>query len=168
MVTFSISPSKNFSDEKKRLLAVTSFEVTNFVFSITNENNSFSITIPGYWTSTGSAETFNKFRVLLGLGEQDDTKLHEEEVRKRGNHIKIGDKKYSLSDLDTYKNEVFGLLRHAEYNEPEVNVFGLDLTYTKILSILDTNYNYIVASTTRYTLESGIYEISDNSFMLSF
>ena len=46
--TFSFSPPINLVEEGKWLLAVTSFEVTNSVFNITDENNSFAITIPGH------------------------------------------------------------------------------------------------------------------------
>ena len=44
MESFSISPALNLGDEGW-LLTVTSFEATNFGFNITDENNSFSITI---------------------------------------------------------------------------------------------------------------------------
>ena len=43
MQTFSFPPSKNLVEKGKWLLEVTSFECTNSVFNITNENNSFSI-----------------------------------------------------------------------------------------------------------------------------
>ena len=49
METFSFNPPINLSEEDKWLLAVTSFECTNSVFKITNENKSFSVTIPGRW-----------------------------------------------------------------------------------------------------------------------
>ena len=45
---FSFSPPINLSEEGKWFLAVTSFETTNSVFNITEKNNSFSISIPGY------------------------------------------------------------------------------------------------------------------------
>ena len=41
MQTFSFTPPRNLLEEGKWLLAVTSFECTNSVFDITNENNSF-------------------------------------------------------------------------------------------------------------------------------
>ena len=43
MQTFSFSPPINLLEEEKWLLAVTSFECTNSVFNINNDNNSFSI-----------------------------------------------------------------------------------------------------------------------------
>ena len=49
METFSFSLPINLVEEVKWLLGVTSFECTNSVFNISNENSSFSITIPGHW-----------------------------------------------------------------------------------------------------------------------
>ena len=49
MQTFSFSPLINLVEEGKWLLAVTSFEATNSSCNLTNENNSFSLTIPGHW-----------------------------------------------------------------------------------------------------------------------
>ena len=46
MQTFSFSSPINLVEEAKWLLTVYPFECTNSVFNITNENNSFSITIP--------------------------------------------------------------------------------------------------------------------------
>ena len=48
MKTFSIIHPKSLSEEGKWLLAATIFETTNSVFNVTDENNSFSITIPGH------------------------------------------------------------------------------------------------------------------------
>ena len=58
MQTFSFSPPMNLIEEGKWLLAVSSFECTNSVFDITDENNSFSITIPGHWESKSAAKNF--------------------------------------------------------------------------------------------------------------
>ena len=49
MQTFSFNPPINLLEQEKGLLAVSSFECTNSVFNITNENNSFSINIPGHY-----------------------------------------------------------------------------------------------------------------------
>ena len=49
MQTFSFSPPINLIEEGKWRVGLTSFECTNSVFIIINENNSFSITIPGHW-----------------------------------------------------------------------------------------------------------------------
>ena len=47
MQTFSFNPPINLAEEGKWLLSVSSLDCTNSVFNITNENNSFSIIIPG-------------------------------------------------------------------------------------------------------------------------
>ena len=58
MQTFSFRPPINLVEERKWLLAVTSFEATNSAFNIFYENNSFSISTPGHWSSDGE-ETLN-------------------------------------------------------------------------------------------------------------
>ena len=47
--TFSFNPPSNLLDEGKWLLGVSLFDCTNSVLNITNENNSFSIFIPGHY-----------------------------------------------------------------------------------------------------------------------
>ena len=88
MQTFSFLPPLNLVGEGKWLLAVTSFESSNSVFNSTNENNSFSITTPGHWSSRGGAETINKLKKLLKLRSENDIELHVKEVEKRGKKIK--------------------------------------------------------------------------------
>ena len=98
--TFSINPPINLVEEDKWLLGVNWLECRNSVFNITNENNSFSITVPGHWESKSAQKTIDEINNLLELGSLD---LHVKEVRKRGNQIKIGNKEYKLSDFDTLK-----------------------------------------------------------------
>ena len=43
-------------------------------------------------------------------------------------------------------------------------VFREELTYDEIVDILDVKY--VAASTVEYTLQAGIYEITDGNFML--
>ena len=105
MKNFWFWPAKNFSEEKW-LLAVTSFEATNFVFNRTNKNSSFSFSTPSHWFSTGGAETINKLQNLLELRSQTDFELHVEEVRNRGNQRKLGDNEHKLSGQDTCENEI--------------------------------------------------------------
>ena len=62
METFSFSPTVKLIEEGKWLLAVTSFETTKFVLSITDENNSFSITIPGHWDSKTAEKTIDELK----------------------------------------------------------------------------------------------------------
>ena len=100
MQTFSLNPPINLLEEDKWLLAVSSFECTNSVFNITNENNSFSIIIPGLYETEFAEQIIDDLNKLLELKSLE---LHVEEVRKRGDIIKIGDKKYKLSDFDNQK-----------------------------------------------------------------
>ena len=65
MQTFSFNPSINLVEEDKWLLAVSSFECTNSVFKITNENNSFSIIIPGHYQNKSDEKTINDLNKLL-------------------------------------------------------------------------------------------------------
>ena len=100
MQFFSFNPLINLVEEGKWLLAVSSFEYTNSVFNITNENNSFSIIIPGHYETEFAEKTIDDIKLLLELRSRE---LHVEEVRKRGTKIKIGDKEYQLSDFGTQK-----------------------------------------------------------------
>ena len=87
MQTFSLSPPINLLEEVKWLLAVYSFECTNSAFLMTNENNSFSITIPGHWQTKCDEKTFEELKNILELRSPE---LHVKEVRKRGKKVKIG------------------------------------------------------------------------------
>ena len=49
MQTFSFNPPIIFVEKGKWFLGVTSFELTNSLSNITDENNSFSISAPGHW-----------------------------------------------------------------------------------------------------------------------
>ena len=62
--TFSFNPLINLVEEGKWLLGVTSLNCPTSVFNITNENNSFSITIPGHWNSESTEETVEKLKEL--------------------------------------------------------------------------------------------------------
>ena len=59
MENISFSPPLSLGDEDL-FLAVTSFEATNSVFNITDENNSFSNTIPGHWNSKSAGKTIDE------------------------------------------------------------------------------------------------------------
>ena len=114
MQTFSFNLPINLVEEGKSLLAVSLFECTNSVFNIKNENNSFSIIIPGHY-KTEFAEKINND--LNKLYELKSLELHVEEVRKKGNIIKMEDKEYKISDFDTQKNEILEELRNVNYND---------------------------------------------------
>ena len=156
MQTFSFNPPINLVEEDKWLLAVSSFECTNSVFNITDENNSFSIIIPGHYQNKSDEKTIEDLNNLLELKSLG---LHVEEVRKRGNIIKIADNEYKLSDFDNQKYEILEELKKVKYNDLEDLVYRMRLSYDEIMEILDLKY--IPTKRTGYTLNPGIYEIVD-------
>ena len=165
METFSFSPPINLSEKCKWLLGVTSFECTNSVFNITNENNSFSISITGPWNSEDGEELINELNKLIELRSENDIEFHVEEVRKRGNQMKIGDNDdLGLSDLDTCKDSIIKELKRVKYKDLEDMVYRLQLTYGEIVDILDVKN--IAGSTKGFTLGQGIFEVTDINMML--
>ena len=156
MQTFSFNPPINLVEEGKWLLAVSSFECTNSIFNITNENNSFSIIIPGHYQNKSDEKTIDNLNKLLELKSLE---LHVEEVRKRGDIIKIGGDEYKLSDFDNQKYEILQELKNAKYNDLEDLVYRMRLSYNEIMNILDLKY--IPTKRTGYSLNPSIYEVVD-------
>ena len=154
--TFSFNPPINLLEEGKWLLAVSSFECTNSVFNITDENNSFSIIIPGHYQNKTDEKTIDNLNELLELKSLE---LHVEEVKKRGNKIKIAKKEYKLSDFDSQKYEIIEELKNVKYNDLEDLVYRMRLSYDEIMDILDLEY--IPTKRTGYSLNPGIYEVVD-------
>ena len=163
MQTFSFNPPINLLEEGKWLLAVSSFECTNTVFNITDENNSFSIIIPGHYQNESDEKTIDDLNKLLELRTLE---LHVEEVKKRGNIIKITDKEYKLSDFDNQKYEILEELKNVKYNDLEDLVYRMRLSYYEIMDILDLRY--IPTKRTGYTLNPGIYEVVDLNNTLKY
>ena len=163
MQTFSFNPPINLVEEGKWLLGLSSLECTNSVFNITNENNSFSIIIPGHYETESAEKTVDELNKLLELRSLE---LHVREVRKRGNKIRIGDNEYKLSDFDTQKNEILEELRNAKYNDLEDLVYRFQLTYDEIIDVLDLNY--IPTKRIGYSLKPGIYEVIDLNNTLKY
>ena len=87
METFLFNPPINLVEEGNWLLAVSWFECTNSVSNIIDENNSFSILIPGQCRvpSYFKYNNFDDLKNLVKLRSENDIDLHVEEVRKRGN-----------------------------------------------------------------------------------
>ena len=156
MQTFSFNPPNNLLEEGKWLIAVSSFECTNSVFNITDENNSFPIIIPGHYQTESAEKTIDEMNKLLKLRSLE---LHVKEVRKRSNKIKIGDNEYKLSDCDTQKNDILEELKNVKYNHIEDLVYKMQLTYDEIIDVLD--FKYIPIKRTGYSLSLGIYEVID-------
>ena len=66
---------------------------------------------------------------------------------------------YSLSSLDTFKNEILEELKNVKYNDLEDLVYRSQLTYDEITDILELNN--IPRKGTGYSLNPGIYEVVD-------
>ena len=154
MQIFSFNPPINSVEEGKWLLGVSSLECRNSVFNITNQNNSFSIIIPGHYQTEFAEKIYNDQKKLLELKSFE---LHVEEVRRTGNKIKIGDNEYKVSDFDTQKNEILEDLRNVKYNDLKYLVYRMQLTYDEIIDVLDLKY--IATKRTGYSLNPGFYEV---------
>ena len=98
---FSFDSLFNLDDEGEWVIAVTSFETTNSVLKICDENNSFSIITPGHWSTENAEETITKLYTLLDFRSENDLDLHINEVSKRGNIIiLVGQECISYNLLD--------------------------------------------------------------------
>ena len=144
-------------------MTVSLFDCTNSVFTITKANNSFSIIIPGHYQTEFAEKVIND---LNKLGELRSLELHVEEVRKRGNKIKIADNECELSDFDTQKNEILEELRKVKYNDLKDLVYRMTLTYSEIID--EINLEYIPTKRTGYSLNPGIYEVEDLNNTLKY
>ena len=156
MQTFSFNPPINLVEEGKWLMAVSLFDCTNSVYNITNENNSFSIIIPGHYETEFAEQTIDELNKLLELKSLE---LHVAEVREKGNKRKIGDNEYKLSDFDTQKHEILEELKNAKYNDLEDLLYRMQLTYNEIINMLDLKY--IPTKRIGYSIEPNIYNVVD-------
>ena len=119
METFSLSTPKKLVEEGKWLLGVTSFETTNSVFNITNENISFSNSIPGHWNSEYGEEFINKLNKLLQLRSENEIELHVKEVKKSVTPIIIENSGYNSAGFDHIRNEMLTELKRVKYRDLE-------------------------------------------------
>ena len=163
MQTFSFNPPINLLEEGRWLLGVSSFECTNSVFNITNENNSFSIIVPGHYETESAEKTIKELNNLLELRSQNGIELYVEQVRKKG-LILIND--YSLSSLGMFKDEILEDLKNAKFNDLEDMVYRFQLTYDEMMDILDLKY--IPTKRTGHSLNPGIYEVIDLNNILKY
>ena len=83
------------------------------------------------------------------------------EVRKRGNKIRLGDNEYKLSDFDSQKNEILEELKNVKYSYLKDLVYRMQLTCDEKFDILELNY--IPTKRTRYSLNPGVYEVTDSN-----
>ena len=119
METFPFNPPINLFEEEKWLLAVTFFEATNSAFTITKENNFFSISIPGRWRLPIYLEDgiFDKLKNLIKIKSEIDIELHVRDFKKRVDKMKIGDKEYKLSVFDKSKDELLEEFKEINYHD---------------------------------------------------
>ena len=118
MQSFSFNPPINLVEKGKWLLGVTSFECANSVFNITDENNSFAISTPGYWIPEKGQQTIDKLKELLELDKRD-LSLHIAAVRGKGQKIHREDGN-DLSDLDNslLRSEIFEKIKETNILSP--------------------------------------------------
>ena len=108
------------------------------MYNITNDNNPFSIIIPGHYQNKADEKTFDEINKLLELRSLE---LHVKGVRKGGSKIKKVDNENKLSDFHTQKNEIVEELKNLKYNDLEDLVYRFQLTYDEIIDIFDIKYN---------------------------
>ena len=103
------------------MLAVTSFDTTNSVVNIIDENNIFSISIPEHWRFSNylGDGIVDKLKSLQKLRSENDIELKAVEVRKRGDKTKLKSEKDCLSDFDTSKGKKLEELKSATYHDFE-------------------------------------------------
>ena len=163
MQTFSFNPPISLVEEGKWVLGLSSLQCTNSVFNITNGSNCFSIIIPGHYQTEFAEKMINDLNKLL---EIKSLQLHVEEVRRKGNIMKIGDNEYMLSDFDTQKNEILEELKNVKYNDLKDLVYRMRLPYDEVIDIL--HLKYIPTKRTGYSLIPGIYEVVDLNNSLKY
>ena len=89
MQTFLFNPPINLIEKGEWLMAVSLFDFTNSVFNITDENNSFSINIPGHSQNKSDEITIERLNTLLERRSENGIELHVEEVKYRGHLISL-------------------------------------------------------------------------------
>ena len=112
--------------------------------------------MPGHYQNKSDEKTIDD---LNKLSELASLELHVEEVKKRGNIVKIGDNEYKLSEFDTQENEILEKLKNVNYNDLKDLVCRMRLTYDEIMDISD--FKNIPTKRTGYSLIPSIYEVID-------
>ena len=121
-------------EEGKWLLELSCFECTNSVFNTIDENNSFSINIPGHWETEFDRKAFAKINEIIELNSLE---LHVEEVRATGHKITLGDSEKNYRTLILKKNKILEEIKKAKYNDLEDLVYRMQLTFVEVRDILD-------------------------------
>ena len=90
--------------------------------------------------------------------------MHLKEVEKTGTRIEIENSGHNILDFDHFESEILSELKTVKYRDLEDMVYRLQITYDQIVDIMDVKYT--AGSSIRYTLSSGVYEITDINSML--
>ena len=136
---------------------MTSFEATNSVINITDENKSFLISTPGHWNSKPAQKTIDELNDLLELRFKNDIELHTKRKKEKG-LILIKD--YSLSNLGTFENEILEVLKNLKC----IVLEDMQLTYHETIDKLDLKN--IPTERIGYSIRPGMYQIIAINFML--
>ena len=104
METFSSNPSIKLFEEGKWLLAVTSFEASNSVFNVTDENNSFSNTTPAHWSSEIVEEIINQLKNYQSVDLKTITNYMLKKFKK-GTRIVMENSGFNLAGFDQFKGQ---------------------------------------------------------------
>ena len=163
--TLIFSPPINLVEGGKWLLTVTSFETTNSVFNITDENNSFSISTPSCSSPEGGEELDIQLNKLLEVRSENYMESQVKDVKKRRTRIELEISGYNLTSFDHFESEKIAELKRVTYKDLADMVYRTELTYDKIIDISDVEY--IAASTVGCKLPPGTNEISDVNSMVS-
>ena len=164
---FSFNPPINLFDEGKGLLGTASFEATNSVCNITDENSSFSISTPGHGNFEDE-ELINDLNKFLELGSENDIEQHVKEAKKSApDRMEIQNSGYNLAGFKGFnhlKCEILAELKRLKYKDLEDMVYRMELTYDETVTFLDVKN--IAGSTIVYTKPPGVYKITDINLML--
>ena len=135
---------------------MSSFVCMDSVPNISDENKSFSITVPGHWKTKSSEKSIEELNKFLVLRSQNSTDLHVEQFRKKG---LISTNDYSLSSLGTFKHEILEELNKAKHDYVEDVIYRFQLTYDEIIDLLDLKF--ILTKRIGYSPNPGNYQVVD-------
>ena len=111
---------------------MTSFEATNSVFNITNQNKSFLISTTAHRNSKDGEELINRLKFLLELRSENDIELHVREVVKRCTRKEIENTGCNLANFGHFKSEVLVETKRVKCKDLGDMVYRMELNYVKL------------------------------------
>ena len=103
---FFLNSATDSMEEWKWLIEVTIFEPSNSILNQTQENHSFSIATPNFWTLRDGGETITKLNELMELRPQKDIEIHIKDFEKRGTRIGMENGAYNIAGTDFFKKVI--------------------------------------------------------------